>query len=290
MTTSSDTKDSNKRIVVGIDGSATSINALRWAAGYASLTAEAIEVIVVWDWYRSPGSSKLGVAGLDPQGDATHILEKALMDIESEWPDLPMKSRVVEGNPSRDSDGRVQRCVNAGRGQPRETVSSPGCSGVLSANTALLTLTVRSSSFTTAGEPCTHGVAQPEFVSSSPREDPGGHFSSRGTTATGVTAVSTSSRLVLPERRSRVPPGAPAANHGRCPPRSADSPPAAKPNKGPHRGRAILHDRASCQLKTRCSAQRMRRDVARRSAPSRSPTACTRSNWAPTAAASSRPS
>ena len=100
MTTSSDTKDSDERIVVGIDGSATSINALRWAAGYASLTAKAIEVIVVWDWYRSPGWYTPILAGLDPQGDATHLLEEALMDIESGWPDLPMKSRVVEGNPS----------------------------------------------------------------------------------------------------------------------------------------------------------------------------------------------
>jgi nucleotide-binding universal stress UspA family protein len=97
--TSADAERMGERIVVGIDGSPTSINALRWAARHASLTGEKIEVVVVWDWYKSPGWYTPILAGLDPERDAKHVLEKTLMEIESEWPGLSMTSRVVEGNP-----------------------------------------------------------------------------------------------------------------------------------------------------------------------------------------------
>ena len=97
---SSDSDATGRPIVLGIDGSPISISALRWSARYAALTGHSLEVIVVWDWYRSPGWYTPVLAGLDPQGDATHVLEKALIDLESEWPDLSIRSRVVEGNPS----------------------------------------------------------------------------------------------------------------------------------------------------------------------------------------------
>ncbi len=98
--TSSDAERRDERIVVGMDGSPTSINALRWAARYASLTDKTIEVVVVWDWYKSPGWCTPILAGLDPESDAKHVLQRALKEIESEWPHLSMTSRVVEGNPS----------------------------------------------------------------------------------------------------------------------------------------------------------------------------------------------
>ncbi len=98
--TSTDTERTSAKIVVGIDGSPASISALRWAAKYASLAGETLEVVVVWDWYRSPGWYTPILAGLDPEGDAKHVLEKALIDLECEWPHLSMTSRVVEGNPS----------------------------------------------------------------------------------------------------------------------------------------------------------------------------------------------
>ncbi len=98
--TSTGFEHTSEKIVVGIDGSPASITALRWAARYASMTGETVEVIVVWDWYRSPGWYTPILAGLDPEGDAQHVLEKSLIEIMSEWPHLSMTSQVVEGNPS----------------------------------------------------------------------------------------------------------------------------------------------------------------------------------------------
>jgi nucleotide-binding universal stress UspA family protein len=40
--------DANGRIVVGVDGSEASIDAVRWAAGQASLTSSELEVLTSW--------------------------------------------------------------------------------------------------------------------------------------------------------------------------------------------------------------------------------------------------
>jgi nucleotide-binding universal stress UspA family protein len=98
--TVTDSEPKSAPIVVGIDGSPASINALRWAACYATSIAGAVEVVVVWDWYRSPGWYTPILAGLDPEGDAQHVLEKALAELDSEWPQLSVTSRVVEGRPA----------------------------------------------------------------------------------------------------------------------------------------------------------------------------------------------
>jgi nucleotide-binding universal stress UspA family protein len=119
--TSTESKRQCERVVVGIDGSPVSISALRWAAGYASATGRILEVVVVWDWYRSPGWYVPILIGLDPEGDAKHVLEKALIDLESDWTHLSTTSRVVEGNPapilvdaSRDASMLVVGCRGHG--------------------------------------------------------------------------------------------------------------------------------------------------------------------------------
>ena len=45
-----DTASARQRIVVGIDGSNSSVAALEWAAQQAALTAAKIEAITTWQW------------------------------------------------------------------------------------------------------------------------------------------------------------------------------------------------------------------------------------------------
>ena len=97
---SADTGRANKPVVVGIDGSPASVNALRWAAEYAWVTNGCIEVVVVWDWYRSPGWYTPVLAGLDPEGNAKKVLKKVIVDVQSEWPHVSMTGHVTEGKPS----------------------------------------------------------------------------------------------------------------------------------------------------------------------------------------------
>jgi len=43
------------KIVVGIDGSPASLEALRWAMRQATLTGSRLEVVVTWEWPQSYG-------------------------------------------------------------------------------------------------------------------------------------------------------------------------------------------------------------------------------------------
>ena len=43
-------QEGGRRIVVGVDGSPSSIAATEWAANYAQLTGASLEVIMTWEW------------------------------------------------------------------------------------------------------------------------------------------------------------------------------------------------------------------------------------------------
>ena len=88
------------KVVVGIDGSPESINALRWAGEYAFVANKEVEVVVAWDWYRGPGVYTPIFDGFDPQAEAETVVEKALIQLRSEWPYLTATGRAAEGHPS----------------------------------------------------------------------------------------------------------------------------------------------------------------------------------------------
>jgi nucleotide-binding universal stress UspA family protein len=75
------TTELQPRIVVGVDGSADSIKALRWAGTLASLLNCDIEAVIAWFDPRqagwSPGWGFLA-ADLDPEGDASKVLSTAI--------------------------------------------------------------------------------------------------------------------------------------------------------------------------------------------------------------------
>ena len=71
---SSDPQSGSGRIVVGVDGSSHSEEALRWALGQARLTGQAVEAVISW---RIPavGVDGAGVLmAIDWEGDATSAL------------------------------------------------------------------------------------------------------------------------------------------------------------------------------------------------------------------------
>lgn len=72
---------STQRIVVGIDGSETARQALRWAADEAALRSADLEVVLVWSYpyYVDPVG---GVYPLPSMFDATEQRERGLLDEE----------------------------------------------------------------------------------------------------------------------------------------------------------------------------------------------------------------
>ena len=82
------------RIVVGVDGSAASLDALRWAARQADLTGAGIEALATWTYPYSTGFGG-SVADFDMAGATQQVLDQALAQLET---DVPVTGRVAEGS------------------------------------------------------------------------------------------------------------------------------------------------------------------------------------------------
>ena len=88
------------RIIVGVDGSASSIAALNWAAHQAELTGAQVDAVTAWQWpskyqwMRTPPD-------YDPAGDTQKSVDAIIEAVRSEHASVPIQSKVVEGHPAR---------------------------------------------------------------------------------------------------------------------------------------------------------------------------------------------
>lgn len=81
-------------VVVGVDGSETSRNALHWAAQQASSTGAALRVVATWRW---PNYITRVPPGVNLAAESEQMLTEALGEVEAEYPDVPTTRHVVEG-------------------------------------------------------------------------------------------------------------------------------------------------------------------------------------------------
>jgi nucleotide-binding universal stress UspA family protein len=84
-------------VVVGIDGSADSDAALKWAQRYADATGSRLRLVVAWQWPQSYGYPMM-FDGFEPDADAKRVAEKAVAEL-SLAPER-IDTVVCEGNPS----------------------------------------------------------------------------------------------------------------------------------------------------------------------------------------------
>ena len=86
-------------IVVGIDGSEASADALRWAANQARLSAGEVQAVITWQTPSSYGFY-VDYTDDDATADARKTLEKVVADVLGEPPSVPVNLRVVKGQPA----------------------------------------------------------------------------------------------------------------------------------------------------------------------------------------------
>lgn len=91
--------ESTPRIVVGVDGSEGSKDALRWAIRQAGFTGAVVEPVIAWQYPMFFGWAALG----PDDSDYGQMAEQTLADTLAEvvGPELParVQGRVVEGYP-----------------------------------------------------------------------------------------------------------------------------------------------------------------------------------------------
>ena len=90
----------DQTIVVGVDGSESSVGALRWACDLASSTGSAVEVVTTWHWPMSLGAAIPIPTDYDPAADAEKMAHEAIAPVTREFPAVAVRTRVVEGNPA----------------------------------------------------------------------------------------------------------------------------------------------------------------------------------------------
>jgi nucleotide-binding universal stress UspA family protein len=94
-----------RRIVAAVDGSASSLSALRWAIGQAGLTGAAVDAVAVWHYPVAAGGYGWGPVGVGADYGFEEITGKVLGDAISNalapGSDVRVRAHVVEGNPAQ---------------------------------------------------------------------------------------------------------------------------------------------------------------------------------------------
>ena len=88
-----------QRIVVGADGSAASVDALRWAARQAEVTGAVLEAVICWQYPMVFGGAPV-LAEIDWLADARTALDAAVQGALGERASS-VTQRAVEGHPAR---------------------------------------------------------------------------------------------------------------------------------------------------------------------------------------------
>ncbi|MED7955066.1 universal stress protein [Streptomyces sp. BE303] len=94
------TQESTQAVVVGVDGSPSSMAALRWALEFARLSGSAVEAVAAWDY---PPLSGWGLSVPGPEIEEAARL--ALADVvkreaEAIRPPVPIRQRTEYGHPA----------------------------------------------------------------------------------------------------------------------------------------------------------------------------------------------
>ena len=87
-------------IVVGIDGSHSSLEALRWAGRQAELTRSALHVIMTWEWPLSYGWAMPFPSDYDPEEGVRKVLDEAVADLRVTCSSLDITAKVMCGHPA----------------------------------------------------------------------------------------------------------------------------------------------------------------------------------------------
>ncbi|MGI8578141.1 MAG: universal stress protein [Nocardioidaceae bacterium] len=87
------------RIVVGVDGSPASIDALKWATRQATLTGATVEAVISWQHPRGYGGYPISVE-VDWPSNAHSVLDTAVAEALASEPGV-VSRKVVEGHPAK---------------------------------------------------------------------------------------------------------------------------------------------------------------------------------------------
>jgi nucleotide-binding universal stress UspA family protein len=87
-------------IVVGVDGSDSSVKAARWACRQAGLDGSTVDLVSAWQWPISWGPAMPLPDDYDPGADAQAMLDEIAGTLAGEFPGVRLRALVVKGHPA----------------------------------------------------------------------------------------------------------------------------------------------------------------------------------------------
>jgi nucleotide-binding universal stress UspA family protein len=88
-------------VVVGVDGSEASKDALRWAVRYARMAGTTVEVVTAWYFPASYGWGPTpAISEVDLEGDARAALKQTLEEVVATEGPVTVQTQVVQGPPA----------------------------------------------------------------------------------------------------------------------------------------------------------------------------------------------
>ncbi len=109
------------RIVVGVDGSGPSLDALRWAAHFASVFGARLDVVTSWEYPQNFGWATAS-SEWNPAEDMKNVLDDAIRAVFGDRPPAGVQAVVREG-------GAARVLLDASQGATMLVVGSRGHGG-----------------------------------------------------------------------------------------------------------------------------------------------------------------
>lgn len=86
-------------VIVGVDGSEASKEALRWALRYAHMAGVTVHALTAWQYPSNYAWAPGILDQIDPEGDAERTLKETVGEVTGLYPDVTVQSDVVHGFP-----------------------------------------------------------------------------------------------------------------------------------------------------------------------------------------------
>jgi nucleotide-binding universal stress UspA family protein len=88
-------------IVVGVDGSASSKQALAWALHYADTTGLPVTAVLAWEIPANYGTAAMVLPAAEFADEAERELKHVVDEVAAAFPEVQVEPRIVEGHPAK---------------------------------------------------------------------------------------------------------------------------------------------------------------------------------------------
>ncbi len=86
-------------VIVGVDGSDSSVEALRWAVGQAAHNNSHVIAVAAWTWPETWGTAVPFPSNWSPEEDTVAMLDDIVAPISANFPDVHITAKALEGHP-----------------------------------------------------------------------------------------------------------------------------------------------------------------------------------------------